>query len=480
MKKNLLLLLMLVMSIGLFAQDWAPINTSERFCYSSDDTLDMINNVLWVELFEDIDDAQVYHLNKIAIPFENGEGSLFLYNQPQFLLDDVWVFPDGNWVFQDTFFLPIEELESYTLKPHANLNESWDFATNMTATISEIGVMDLFGAEDSVKTISVSNGLNIILSKNHGIINWNNEYQLIGIEGRELGFQVPNFEDMYAGISAGDVICYDIDNWAADDQTYGWISDVRYDIENVSRYDDSIVFHCYVRARTSWYWKASEEITTEGYEDIVVYRNRFTDVYPNDTLLIQGGPDMYNYSQGVAISKLSNFKWGGLKKTQVTYEGDWPFANLLYHDEGLYSFELYPIGESMLMEHSVNYGFLEYINFGFEWGGQRELVGVIDDGDTLGYIHPLDIFTGQEELSPNNNFLIYPSPARETIKIQSTETGEFNYQVFNISGQQVLNGKEEKSSEDLEIDISDLQNGVYILQFEMEKQLIQKKFVKQN
>ncbi|NPD44463.1 MULTISPECIES: T9SS type A sorting domain-containing protein [unclassified Lentimicrobium] len=479
MKKNLLLLLMLVMSIGLFAQDWAPINSTERFCYSSDDTLDMINNVLWVETFEEVDDAQVYHLNKIAIPFENGEGSLFLYNQPQFLLDDVWVFPDGDWVFQDTFFLPIEELETYTLKPNASLNDSWDFAGNITATISEIGMMDLFGQEDSIKTILVSNGLGIILSKNHGIVNWNNEYQLIGIEGRDLGFQVPNFEDMYAEISAGDVICYHINNWAADDQTYGWISDVRYDIENVTRYEDSIVFNAFVRTNTDWYWKSSNQISTKGYEDIVVYRNRFTDAYPNDTLFIQGGPDMYNYSEGIAISKLSNFKWGGLKKTQFTYEGDWPFANLMYHDEGLYSFELYPVGESMLMEHSVEYGFLEYVNFGFEWGGERELVGVIDNGDTLGYIHPLDIFTGQKELSINNNSLVFPSPAKESITIQSQETGEYNYQVFNISGQLVLDRKQEKTLADLEIDISDLHNGVYILQIAMNNQIIRKKFIKQ-
>lgn len=472
---------MLVMSIGLFAQDWVPINTTERFCYSSDDTLDMINNVLWVEEFEQVDDAQVYHLNKIAIPFENGEGSLFLYNQPQFLLDDVWVFPDGDWVFQDTFFLPIEELESYTLKPHAVLNESWDFATNMTATISEIGLMDLFGAEDSIKTISVSNGLNIILSKNHGIINWNNEYQLIGIEGRDLGFQVPNFEDMYAEISAGDVICFSSLGYMADSQVSSWYRDIRYDIETVTWYQDSLQIYAFVSSLYATGGKSTNVIVNQEYMNIVLYRDRFTDAYPNEVLFFHDYQISPN--QGYLISKLSHYKWGGLMKSQVTFESEFPEqASLLFTCEGLFSYELCDTdygSEYLVVENSVNYGFTEYANSGFEWGGHGEIVGLINDGDTTGSIYSLDLFVGQQEMISDNSFAIYPSPAKETIKIQTQETGEIQFQIFNISGQLVQEGKEEKQMGDLVLNIDKLQHGIYILQLTLNDQIIRKKFIKQ-
>ncbi len=480
MKKNLLFILMLTFSIGLFAQDWAPINTSERFCYSSDDTLDMINNVLWVESFEQVDDIQAYYLNKITIPFENGEGSLFLYNQPQFLLDDIWVYPDGNWVFQDTFFLPIEELESYTLKPGASLSTTWDFATNITATITEIGVMDLFGEEDSIKTISVSNGLEIVLSKEHGIVNWNNEYQLIGIEGRDLGFQVPNFEDMYADISEGDVVCVNRTRAWADGEVHNIQISERIEIESITWYEDSLEIYAYVRSKyLEWNPGYSLEFT-EGYRTITKYRTSFTDAYPNELLYFEDYS--LTISEGFLISKLSHHKWGGLMKSQVLFEAEsMGVSSSLYQCEGLYSYELCPIdyGDFLKVEHSTKYGFLELLNWGFEWSAEVELTGYLHDGDTLGYIYPLDVFLGQQELASSNNFQIYPSPAKESIKIQTHETGEINYHIFNISGQLIMEGRMEKSFEDLEIDISELQNGIYILQFDHDHQVSRSKFIKQ-
>lgn len=67
--RKIFFLLLSAIAFSSFSQNWAPINTTEKFCYSSDDTLEIINNVLWVESFEQNGDEQVFQLNKIAKPY---------------------------------------------------------------------------------------------------------------------------------------------------------------------------------------------------------------------------------------------------------------------------------------------------------------------------------------------------------------------------------------------------------------------------
>jgi len=478
--KNISFLLFMLLSQLVYSQNWAPINTTEKFCYSTDDTLDMINNVLWVDSLSMDGDTILYYFNKIAIPYQNGFGSEFLFNQPQFLLDEVQVYPSGEWVFHDTFFLPIEEIESFMIIPNMQLNDSWDFTDDLTALVSDVGITSIFGQQDSVKTILLSDDSQILLSKNFGIINWRNQYQLIGIEGRDLGVLVPSFDDLFAQISSGDVVCYHNGRWQADETVTGWNTYIRMDIETVSRYEDSIVFHAYVRSNTIYYWKNNSAEENKGYQDIVVYRSRFTDVYPNDTLNVS-----WEYSpmdNGILISKLARHKWGGIKKTQYLVENDlMGNVSLLYTCEGLYSYELCTseYSDYLLMEHSVDYGFLEYYDAGFEWGGQETLVGIINDGDTLGIIYPIDLFTGNQELSSASYTTVYPSPAKDHLFIHSLKTGKLKWFIFNISGQVMMQGILEKSRDDVELSISQLPKGIYIIQIEIEGQLSRKKILKE-
>lgn len=477
MKKITFLLLILISQLS-YSQNWAPINFTEKFCYSSDDTLDIINHVLWVDSIDQDGDVQLFHLNKIAIPFQDGYGSEFLFNQPQFLLDDILIYPNGEWVFEDTFFLPIEDIESFTLIPNSEILDSWNFTDDITASISEVGTEILFGVVDSVKTIQLSDNTEILLSKNYGIVQWKNQYQLIGIEGRNLGVLVPDFDDMFAKISPGDVICYNNGRWQADETVTGWNSSIRMDIETITRYDDSIVFHAYVRSNTDYFWKDESAKSTNGYEDIVIHKSRFTDVYPNDTLAVSWD---LTPMDGIVISKLDKHKWGGIKKTQHLVENDWmDYMSVLTPCEGLYSYELCAgdYSDYLLVEHSVDYGFLEYFDSGFEWGGEETLVGIIDNGDTLGIIYPVDMFVGNQEINSNSNVVVYPSPARENLYIHFQEAEDLKWSIFSISGQVVAQGTKENSIDNFEINIGHLPVGVFIIQLELNGQLIKKKFIK--
>lgn len=60
----------------------------------------------------------------------------------------------------------------------------------------------------------------------------------------------------------------------------------------------------------------------------------------------------------------------------------------------------------------------------------------------------------------DNQFLIYPNPVKDLINIQSKDSGEFSYQVYNIAGQSVLTGK----SADRKISAQKLTTGNYVLE----------------
>ncbi len=484
MKKHILLTILILVSTGLFAQNWAPINISERFCYSSDETLEVINNVLWVDSVQNGTDFQTYFLNTTVEYCDTCLNPSFYHlNQSQFLLRQINVGNNGEWLFYDNN-------KNYRLNILAVLGDSWVFddLLNITATVIEIVPMEIFGINDTVKNIELSSGETVLLSKSHGIVNWRDEYQLVGIEERDEGVFIPGFNEMFSEITIGDFLytrSYNFSGWPTYDD-FEWESDTtyyRYKIVNIQRDSYSITLNVDYLKRYQYNfmytWYPIQY--SSGNMDLTFQANEFTESYP-DTY---GEYEVTNYAYSgteYVITEIIDDSWKGrVKQNVVSPGGKTTFR--IFEDEFLIPY--WDDVKSKII-YSLAYGYPESYNYyDIPYGGgasKREvkLIGVVDDGIELGIIYPFDFFVGQEELPGNNDFLIYPSPAKESIKIQTQETGEVNYQVFNISGQIIIEGKREKSFEDLEINISELQNGIYILQCEMEQQLVQKKFVKQN
>ncbi len=166
--KKLFLFLSLLVAFSLYSQNWAPINTTEKFCYSTDGDNEIVNNVLWVDSTKQMGDHEIYHFNKIVAPCDTcSDNSYMLMNQPQFLLDKVKIYENGEWIFESYN-------QQFTLLPYANLNEVWlfDEENNITAeVVSEISI-EVIGEQDSVKIISLSAGDGFALTKNHGILYW--------------------------------------------------------------------------------------------------------------------------------------------------------------------------------------------------------------------------------------------------------------------------------------------------------------------
>lgn len=467
MKKNLLLLLFLVMNIGLFAQDWEPINTSEKFCYSSDSDIQIINHVLWVDSTKQMSDHEIYYFNKVVSSCDTcSEPNYMLSHQPQFLLDQAKAYENGEWFFESYN-------QQFKILPDAQLNGEWlfDEENSITAQIYSNEYVEVFGAFDSLKLVSLSNGKMFTLSKNHGILEWLGEAQLIGIEGRDLGVIVPKFEDMFSQVEEADVVCYftySASQWKNWEYRHNHL---RYEVTGIEKSPDSVVLeaHYYRKYSESEYGQVYE--VTSGDTVLVFYPNTLTEAYPNELI---GGIDYY-------ISQIDYDNWGGLTKTNLSTSPGSGESITTYEPDNQFPYLLKPIGfyDYSKYSFSVAVGFMERDIDGFEWEDDNQVVGYIHNGISHGEIYSVDMFVGQEELS-SNNFLVYPSPANEFLKIQTKEAGEIQFQVFNISGQLVLDGKQEKTSADVDIDISELQNGVYIIQMNLGQKLIQNKFIKQN
>lgn len=462
-----------MLAISLYSQNWAPINSNEKFCYSINDQSHIINSVLWVDSVEIIGTDSLFHLNKIAKYFE--DQYMILNNEPQFLLDDVIVKDNGEWIFIDTAYSDLDQIDTFKLIPNANYYESWQFSTELDAVVANVSVETIFGITDSVKTILLSDYSQILLSKNHGILNWRGEFELIGIEGRDLGVLVPLFKDLYKNISSGDVVCFFINGWEVCTGVVEKIIKKRINIEEVTRYEDSIVL--FVEEWTDEeiiYWDGGSGNVKSEHKEIILKPNGLTESYPNELVFLNIWQN-YAWASGYAITRLEEFKWGGIKKTQIFMDDYYPLAGLFDPCENG-SNEYCPNGDMLLMEYSEEYGFLEYDNDGFEHGGDRIIKGVIDDGDTLGYIYPFGI-VDIEQINKRNNWSIYPNPAKDYISIQTSEN-KLNpyYKIHNINGLLLREGILNQS--ETRISVKELPKGMYFIELNINGETSIQKWIK--
>ena len=106
-------------------------------------------------------------------------------------------------------------------------------------------------------------------------------------------------------------------------------------------------------------------------------------------------------------------------------------------------------------QHTTDLGFVLIGSTSSEWPGYH--------GDYDLWIVKLSAEMGITETSQNINFQIYPNPAQDnlTVKVDPALLNQ-PFQIFSISGQLVLSGK--LTSENSEIHLNSISEGVYLLQ----------------
>ena len=75
-----------------------------------------------------------------------------------------------------------------------------------------------------------------------------------------------------------------------------------------------------------------------------------------------------------------------------------------------------------------------------------------------------------------SNFELYPNPANNVLYVKTYGGNEIKISILSTDGKVIQSNRYQ--NENIEIDISDLNTGIYILRFENQNHLISKKFVK--
>jgi PKD repeat protein len=99
------------------------------------------------------------------------------------------------------------------------------------------------------------------------------------------------------------------------------------------------------------------------------------------------------------------------------------------------------------------------------------------NSDAMVYVNVI-AQTGITVCSINKSFLIYPNPASDYLTLKFAQnTSNSEIKIYNLLGE--LKSTSRKSSTESTIDISDLSNGVYIIEVTTEKNIMRQKFIKQ-
>lgn len=83
---------------------------------------------------------------------------------------------------------------------------------------------------------------------------------------------------------------------------------------------------------------------------------------------------------------------------------------------------------------------------------------------TQGFQQPAVIkVTGIDELKEENLF-VYPNPAREVLYVKTSEKGDYQFELFNLQGQRLVNRNASVSGTQIqEIDLRGFSSAIYLL-----------------
>lgn len=451
----------------LFAQNWSPITASDTFNYQAD-TASYLTHTLWVDSVQFANGDSIFFMNRVisdcdtCIRFQGAR----LLNQPQFLQRTVTRKANGQFVFADTV--------TFTVLPTAQLNDSWlfDSLRNLSATIVQVAEMPVFSGLDSVKTIRISNGDTMLLSRQHGLLRFSgydgNRYQLVGIESRNLGEKVPDFWDFY-DFEVGDVLEYEQGSCI-----YGDTPECHYLTEKLTIFSIQIVGDTlrYQAGRLSNSWATGafnqplyayygEDSTTVEYIDST---RHICNAYPFQAVN-NASPD---FSGDTLWGRLSYFPGQGnrfVKEIGPEFSAQFFRANTAFpttHPE-----LLIPWGAIVYERFETGLGQTVFQLDIHEAATYRRLTGAIKGGDTLGIITPDSLLMVSLETTwvKPLSIQVFPNPTGGTFEMAFSEVSRdaLSYQLLDATGRAIRTGKILPGTLQTRFDLTGHPPGMYVL-----------------
>ncbi|HRG00966.1 MAG TPA: T9SS type A sorting domain-containing protein [Bacteroidia bacterium] len=136
----------------------------------------------------------------------------------------------------------------------------------------------------------------------------------------------------------------------------------------------------------------------------------------------------------------------------------------------------------------VEYAFVTSFDSSATFGGTMSLGKLKSDIQKVNTFYNLSnkpnclqsISVGITEVPKQNDFSLFPNPAKSLITISSTISGtvKVNYEIVDVLGKVVMQNDNE-NSEKFSININDLNSGIYFLRLQVNNSIVVKKFVKE-
>ena len=193
MKTPTLSALLLIACFGLFAQNWRPISLGETHHFRSDTAQYFPDRSIRVDSVTGSLVDSVYFLTNYLELLSPNTAAL---NRHGFCQHTMHVRPDGWYQFEGPGNLAVQAT--------ASLNDAWllDSIQSLSATVEGVWQGTVLGQVDSLKLIRLTGGDSLILSKDHGIVEWpaalgSGHFQLVGLQEQQLGERYPTFDEWF-------------------------------------------------------------------------------------------------------------------------------------------------------------------------------------------------------------------------------------------------------------------------------------------
>lgn len=502
MRKAVLIFTFLLTSFISFSQNWNVFNKNYRYNYKFDYS-DLVSNVLFADSIKQEGPDTMYYMNRIGFECKgtcptvtaalNPTVTYVVSNMPQFLQRKIKKYANGLVMLLDT--------SKQVIIPTCSVTQTWRFDSiyNFDATCVSASSLIVFGQSDSVKTIIVNGNDTILLSKNFGILQFpepytkNKYYRLVGIEKKNsydqtamYGEKVPNAWDFY-NYSVGDIICVDNGYHGNQNASSGCYNN-KYTILSINTSSLGILIN-----------KTTVGVSHSGSN------------YGHHQWCSYGGPLIPGTSTGTSLitfSALSSptnianklypgmiyapFGFGPMVVQNITKFGiDFEGRFYKYTGRPCYNYPNFPpqlpnkyatqalniysdkiLQPTTVLEVAISYG----VGFGLirdllsrlDFFDETCLISFIHNGVTyFGPTTPFNVGMSEHSL-PETSF--HPNPASSKITLPEIEG--MHVKVYNSMGQLVLTSRDQRS-----IDVSQLPNGIYLVNLESDSFKINKKLI---
>ena len=497
MRKGYSLLLLLLCFSWVSAQNWAPINTTDKYNYKLDGS-DVPTNTLWVDSAIEIGIDSVFYINRtftqIADTIINYKHfKTLLKNQPQFLQRVVKRDSTGIYHFNSP--------GNFVYIPNASLNDSWlfDSTNSLSVTVTLVDTSTVLGVIDSIKVLRISNGGEIIVSKDYGFIKYpfdntnQRYYRLVGVEGRNLGEKVAGFNDFF-NFDIGDIFEYRQSSsavWDAPPYIGNATQLEKLKIIGKQVRNDTMSYNYFSTFRDTTYYQYGIHVTGgSGYIDsftLVDNVENELNIYPGSLRFGAFSCYLFDFTARRAFAQISYMC--GPQATVPLY------VTCKYSKDinGRYvkEFESYyrsndTTGVNDTLKTAWSYddhyrkfvtglGLFKYNKMCFEHGADGDIIAYSTSTDSMGVLDSIPP-VGIDEIGRDSLFITSPNPFDRHLDIRLQVQERVIITMLNLNGTELIT--QQSTDSHIEINTTALPAGMYIVEVRTNDGVARKKVVK--